>query len=130
MIRSIRNISLVVVMIFFLLEKGTAQRFNFSFEQFTSDDGLSHDNVVNITKDKDGFLWLGTANGLNRFDGLSFKIFRNDPDKPQTIPGNYIAGTTCDKKGFLWVATNNGLCRIDTRTMKIERVDLRSQEDK
>ena len=130
MTKSGRNICLFIVLSFFLFQKGQAQRFNFSFEQFTSDDGLSHDNVLNITKDKDGFLWLGTANGLNRFDGLSFKVFRNNPDQPQTIPGNYIAVTTLDKKNFLWVATNNGICRMDTRTMKVDRIDLRSPEDK
>ena len=76
-----------------------------------------------ITKDQDGFLWIGTANGLNRFDGISFKIFRNDPNSEQTIPGNYIAGTTLDKKGYLWIATNYGLCRLNTRTLKIDRVE-------
>ena len=87
MTKSGRNICFFIVLSFFLFQKGQAQRFNFSFEQYTSDDGLSHDNVLNITKDKDGFLWLGTANGLNRFDGLSFKVFRNNPDQPLTIPG-------------------------------------------
>jgi ligand-binding sensor domain-containing protein len=61
------------------------QRFNFSFEQFTTDNGLSHESVINITKDPDGFLWVGTGNGLNRFDGISFKIFRNDPNNEQSI---------------------------------------------
>jgi ligand-binding sensor domain-containing protein len=81
MIKFIRNIFLFVVMIFFLFQKGEAQRFNYSLEQFTTDNGLSHESVLTITKDKDGFMWIGTANGLNRFDGLSFKIFRNDPDQ-------------------------------------------------
>ena len=129
MIKFIRNISLVVVMIFFLLQKGTAQRFNFALEQFTTDNGLSHESVISITKDKDGFLWIGTANGLNRFDGISFKVFLNHPDQSHTIPGNYIAGTALDKKGYLWVATNNGLCRIDTRTLKIDRIDLKDTSD-
>lgn len=107
-----------------------AQRFNFAFEQFTTDHGLSHESVASITKDRDGFLWLGTASGLNRFDGLSFKIFLNNPAQEQTIPGNNIAGTTLDKKGFLWVATNNGLCRMDTRTLKIDRINLKDSSDK
>src|SRR4030095_8897308 len=129
MIKSVRNICLVVVMIFFLLQKGQAQRFNFALEQFTTDNGLSHENVISITKDKDGFLWIGTANGLNRFDGISFKIFRNNPNSEESIPGNYIAGTTLDKKGYLWIATNNGLCRINTHTLKIDRIDLKDSAD-
>ena len=129
MIKFIRNISFVIVIIFFLLQKGAAQRFNFALEQFTTDNGLSHESVISITKDKDGFLWIGTANGLNRFDGISFKVFLNNPDQAHSIPGNYIAGTTLDKKGYLWAATNNGLCRIDTRTLKIDRIDLKDTSD-
>jgi len=116
-------------MIFFLVQKGQAQRFNFSLEQFTADDGLSNENVISITKDKDGFLWLGTANGLNRFDGLNFKVFLNKPGDNQTIPANYIASATLDKKDYLWIATNNGLCRMDTRTLKIDQVSLKGEGD-
>lgn len=118
------HIFLLIYFSFFLFKTGQAQRFNFSFEQFNTDNGLSHESIGTITKDKDGFLWIATANGLNRFDGLSFKIFRSNPDDPQSLPGNYIAGTTLDKKGFLWVATDKGICRMDTRTWKIDRIKL------
>jgi signal transduction histidine kinase/ligand-binding sensor domain-containing protein len=128
MIKYSRNISFILLSLF-LFQQGQAQRFNFALEQFTSDNGLSHESVLSITKDKDGFLWIGTANGLNRFDGISFKVFLNNPDQPKTIPGNYIAGTTLDKKGYLWAATNSGLCRIDTRTLKIDRIDLKDSAD-
>src|SRR5678815_3595588 len=114
MVRPVRNIFLFIIISFLLFQKANAQRFNFSFEQFTTDNGLSHESVISITKDVDGFLWIGTANGLNRFDGISFKIFRSEPNNEQSIPANYIAGITLDKKGYLWVATNNGLCRINT----------------
>ena len=128
MIKYSRNIFFMLLS-FFLFKKGEAQRYNFALEHFTTDNGLSHESVLSITKDKDGFLWIGTANGLNRFDGISFKVFLNNPDQPYTIPGNYIAGTTLDKKGYLWAATNNGLCRIDTRTLKIDRIDLKDTTD-
>src|SRR6185436_1537565 len=123
--QTFRNIFLIVTIFFCFLQKTKAQRFNFSFEQFTTDNGLSHESIIGIVKDKDGFIWLGTANGLNRFDGVSFKVFQNNPATDQSIPGNYIAGITLDKKGFLWVATNSGLCRIDTRTLKIDRIDTK-----
>jgi len=129
MIRSVRNIFLFIIISFSLYQKANAQRFNFSFEQFTTDNGLSHESVINLTKDRDGFLWIGTANGLNRFDGISFKIFRNDPNNEQTISGNYIAGTTLDKKGYLWIATNYGLCRLNTHTLKVDRIDLKDSAD-
>jgi ligand-binding sensor domain-containing protein/two-component sensor histidine kinase len=129
MIRSVRNIFLFIIFFFSLYQKANAQRFNYSFEQFTTDNGLSHESVINITKDPDGFLWIGTGNGLNRFDGISFKIFRNDPNNEHSISGNYIAGTTLDKKGYLWVATNYGLCKLNTRTLKIDRIDLKDSSD-
>ena len=128
MIKYGRNIFFALLS-FFLFQEGRAQRFNFALEHFTTDNGLSHESVLSITKDRDGFLWIGTANGLNRFDGITFKVFLNNPDQPFTIPGNSIAGTALDKKGYLWVATNNGLCRIDTRTLKIDRVDLKDTAD-
>lgn len=129
MIKCCRYQVFFILFSFFAIQKGTAQRFNFALEQFTADNGLSHESVISVTKDKDGFLWIGTANGLNRFDGISFKVFLNNPDQPQTIPGNYVAGTTLDKKGYLWAATNNGLCRIDTRTLKIDRINLNDTGD-
>ena len=103
-------------MIFSLFQKGQAQRFNFSFEQFTTEDGLSHENITNLVKDKDGFLWIGTTNGLNRFDGISFKNFYSKPDNAASLPANYISGVTIDKRGFLWIATSDGICRMDTRS--------------
>ncbi len=129
MVKNIRYKIISLLVLCFILLQGKAQRFNFALEQFTSDNGLSHESIISITKDKDGFLWIGTANGLNRFDGLSFKVFLNNPLQQQTIPGNYIAGTTLDKKGYLWIATNNGLCRMDTRTLKIDRIDLKDSSD-
>ncbi|HET9433028.1 MAG TPA: two-component regulator propeller domain-containing protein, partial [Chitinophagaceae bacterium] len=90
MIKCCRYQVFFILFSFFAIQKGTAQRFNFALEQFTADNGLSHESVISVTKDKDGFLWIGTANGLNRFDGISFKVFLNNPDQLQTIPGNYI----------------------------------------
>jgi ligand-binding sensor domain-containing protein len=58
-----------------LYQKANAQRFNFSFEQFTTDNGLSHESVINITKDPDGFLWIGTGNGLNRLTEFLSRYF-------------------------------------------------------
>src|SRR5436190_20020830 len=99
MIRSVRNIFLFIIISFLLYQKANAQRFNFSFEQFTTDNGLSHESVICLTKDQDGSLWMGTANGLKRFDGISFKIVCNNPNSEQSICGPYVTGTTLDKKG-------------------------------
>jgi ligand-binding sensor domain-containing protein/two-component sensor histidine kinase len=106
-----------------------SQPYVFLFEQFTTEQGLSHESIQSITKDRDGFLWIGTVNGLNRFDGIRFTVFRNDPADPHSLPGNYIAGTTLDNQGYLWIATNRGLCRMDTRTLRLDKINLATAGD-
>ena len=93
-----------------------AQRPDASFERFTTDQGLASDYITAILKDRRGFLWVGTSNGLNRFDGLTFKTFRHQNSVGKDgLLGNYVvnAGLTEDKDGYLWVATNRGLYRFD-----------------
>ncbi len=60
------------------------------------DEGLSHGQVEFMIKDVNGFLWMGTGNGLNRFDGKKFKIFFHDPGNPSSISGNTVVGLVED----------------------------------
>ncbi|GAA4405777.1 hypothetical protein GCM10023187_24530 [Nibrella viscosa] len=89
-----------------------AQVTDISFLHYTTDQGLSNDEVKCILKDRRGFMWFGTVNGLNRFDGQRFKVYRR-AGKQKDLPGNYIIGLTLDPDGIIWVATNLGLCRLD-----------------
>lgn len=86
------------------------------FESFTNADGLSHNSVFCILQDSRGFLWLGTENGLNRYDGYGFKIYEPDPSKPESISGIVIRALLEDSRGDLWVGTNNGLDRFNRKT--------------
>lgn len=84
------------------------------FEHFTNNDGLSHNNVICVLQDQQGFIWLGTRDGLNRFDGYNFKVFRNEPSDPKSINGNFINSIVEDKLGNIWVATaSNGLSKFN-----------------
>lgn len=74
---------------------------------FTTEDGLSDNRITCFYKDKTGFIWIGTKNGLNRYDGHSFKIFR--PAKSNSISNETINDIAGDKKGRIWVATMDGL---------------------
>ena len=58
-----------------------------------------------------GFLWFGTQDGLNVYDGKKIKIFRYDPDDPGSLVSNYLRCSCEDKYGNLWFGTNEGLCR-------------------
>ncbi len=76
---------------------------------FTIKDGLSNSRINCLIQDSKGFLWIGTHDGLNRFDGYEFKIFRHWPFDSTSISNNHINAITEDKNGNIWVATASGL---------------------
>ncbi|MDP4172551.1 MAG: two-component regulator propeller domain-containing protein [Bacteroidota bacterium] len=77
----------------------------FNFEHVSIEQGLSQSSVNCILQDKNGFIWIGTADGLNRYDGYSFKVFRNNPLNTQSISDNGVTSIYEDKEGNLWVGT-------------------------
>jgi len=91
----------------------------FIFEKFSVEHGLSSSAIYSLHQDKTGFLWIGTENGLNRYDGYSFKIFKNNPENKNTISDNYIWDICEDSSGNLWFATQKGLDKYDPVTGKI-----------
>ena len=87
------------------------------FEHFTSQDGLSQDTIFFIFQDRQGFLWLGTQDGLNRYDGYRFRIFRNDPADPESLSHNTVLCVQESPDGTLWFGTQGGgLNRYDPRS--------------
>ncbi|MEQ1677299.1 MAG: two-component regulator propeller domain-containing protein, partial [Chitinophagaceae bacterium] len=80
----------------------------------TTADGLSDKRVTCFHKDKKGFMWIGTRNGLNRYDGHSFKVFR--PGAGNSISNEIINDIEEDSRGRIWVATMEGLCIYDPAT--------------
>ncbi|MEX2336893.1 MAG: two-component regulator propeller domain-containing protein [Fulvivirga sp.] len=88
---------------------------HYYFRHYQAEDGLSHNSVTCMLQDKDGFLWIGTKDGLNRFDGYSFKVFRHDPADSTSIGGNFVQSLYEDA-GYLWVGTNNGLYKYNPRS--------------
>lgn len=77
------------------------------FEKLTEENGLSDNRVTCVMKDKTGFIWLGTKNGLNRYDGSSFKVFK--PSSHNSISNEIINDIVQDSSGRIWVSTVNGL---------------------
>ena len=98
-----------------------AQTHNFRFEHMGSGDGLSQVNVNCIIQDSHGFMWVGTRNGLNRYDGYKFLTFRNDPKNEFSISNNVITDIIEGKNGDIWVATQYGLNKYCPKNGKFTR---------
>ena len=62
-------------------------------------DGLPSSTVYRLAQDRDGFIWIGTHDGLARYDGVSFRVLRNDPAEPRSIGGNNVMALLIDSKG-------------------------------
>lgn len=88
----------------------------FYFRHYQVENGLSNNAAITSLQDKKGFLWFGTKDGLNRFDGYSFKIFRNNPLDPGSIGNNFIHCLYEDRNGVIWVGTENGLYAYNEKT--------------
>ncbi len=87
------------------------------FETITINDGLSQGMINAMLQDKYGFMWFATNDGLNRFDGYHFTIFKNSVDDSNSIAGNFIRFLFEDSKGRLWIATaDNGLDLFDSKS--------------
>ncbi|WP_339708624.1 two-component regulator propeller domain-containing protein [uncultured Kriegella sp.] len=87
------------------------------FEHYNDDNGLSHNSVRHIVQDENGFLWVGTFSGLNRFDGYEFKSYTSTSDIPNTIPNDDITALELDEEqNHLWIGTRNGLALFDMET--------------
>ena len=91
-----------------------AQSRHIKFIRIGPETGLSQSNVTTILQDKQGFMWFGTPDGLNRYDGYKFTIYRNDPKGPMSLSDSHIKNIFEDPEGMIWIATSEGgLDRLD-----------------
>lgn len=88
---------------------------NIQFKNITIEDGLSQSTVEALYQDSNGYIWIGTNDGLDRYDGYNFKKYKQGDDVSTNIASNYILAIKEDKYKNIWVATINGLSKIDTK---------------
>lgn len=100
---------------------------NYAINTYSINSGLPSKSTTCAIKDKNGFLWVGTQNGLCRFDGYQFKTFINVPGDSTSLTNNYINAITEDKKGRIWVGTLDGLNLLDPLTEKFRRFNHQDQ---
>ncbi|MEI2610215.1 MAG: two-component regulator propeller domain-containing protein [Candidatus Promineifilaceae bacterium] len=90
---------------------------DFRFTHLSLGDGLSQTTVISILQDSRGFMWFGTQDGLNRYDGYSFVVYRHDPNDPNSLGDNRIRTIVEDPSGILWIGTEaGGLNKYDPDT--------------
>ncbi|WP_124980225.1 hybrid sensor histidine kinase/response regulator transcription factor [Nonlabens xiamenensis] len=98
-----------------------AQKNNFQFQRLNTDDGLSQSSAVAIEQDNRGLIWIGTRDGLNRYDGVDIKIFKTEEDDPKTLSSSDILALETGIDGRIWVGTYNGLNVYDPSTGYFKR---------
>ena len=94
------------------------------FERVENEAGPSHNSINAITQDRQGFLWIGTDDGLNRYDGYDFVVYRHDPSDTTSVASNTILTVLEDHAGRLWVGSNGGLDRFDRTLGQFQHYDL------
>jgi ligand-binding sensor domain-containing protein len=108
------NKLLIAVLLFYINYALVAQVQYFSFEHFKISDGLSNNSINAVLQTKDGFIWIATKDGLNRFNGQNFVIFKHDQTSVKSIPENYVMSLFESRDGTFWVGTwGGGLCKYD-----------------
>ena len=94
---------------------------DYQFVRYNTEKGLSHNQVNCFLKDSRGFVWIGTANGLNRFDGYSFRVFNREPADSASISDHQVNALFEDPEGYIWISTLLGFNIYDPVTETIDR---------
>ncbi|MFH0762203.1 MAG: two-component regulator propeller domain-containing protein [Bacteroidota bacterium] len=115
MIRLNDHIRLVIIFLLLItdFQVSVAQPKQLQFKYLTPRDGLSSSAVTAILQDHKGFMWIGTYNGLNRYDGYHFKIYRNDPTDSTSLPGDLVRAILEDRNHNVLIGSNSGLSLFD-----------------
>ncbi len=131
LLRSIKKSIQIIVSFFIVLSfvNGYSQVRNILFEHLSTDDGLSAPIVRCIIQDKIGYLWFGTYSGLDRYDGVSLKSYKNIPGDTLSITNGFVQCLLEDKIGNLWIGTTQGLDKFDRAAETFKHYTLHNEAD-
>ncbi|MDX1391114.1 MAG: two-component regulator propeller domain-containing protein, partial [Rheinheimera sp.] len=94
------------------------------FDRLDIQHGLSQATVTALAQDHDGYIWIGTQNGLNRYDGYNVKVFRPDDSSKQTLADNFVSALAVDQQGQVWIGTLQGLNRYNPQQATFTEIAL------
>ncbi|MEO7214753.1 two-component regulator propeller domain-containing protein [Mucilaginibacter sp.] len=105
--------ALILILLYIICLPCFAQNGSPKFTRLGTSNGLSQGHVSAILKDKRGFMWFATDEGINKYDGYTFTIYKHNPEKPFSISNNFVFDVQEDRAGNLWVGTAGGLDKFD-----------------
>lgn len=117
----LRGIVSIYILFALLPLKIFAQSQDINFKHYTVDEGLNNNNVLSIYQDYKGYMWIGTEDGLNKFDGYDFSVFRKEEKNSTTLSNNYCLSIYEDRSNNLWVGTHSGLNLFKRDSNNFER---------
>lgn len=122
--------NIIFILFILLSSKYTLSQSNLlNIQHYKIKDGLSQNYTTDICQDKFGYIWIGTQDGLNRFDGYDFKIYRQNPSDKQSLSDNYTIDIYASSDSLLWVINNNGLEVFNHKTDKFQNI-LKNKQSK
>ena len=116
------NLKLSIILLFIFIFSCTFKvqaLDNIQFQRMTVEDGLSQSTINAIIQDSKGYIWIGTNDGLDRYDGHEIKSYNPYKDINTQLSSNYITSLGEDSKGYIWVGTNDGVSKIDVTNWNI-----------
>ncbi|TDF38372.1 hybrid sensor histidine kinase/response regulator [Alteromonadaceae bacterium M269] len=120
--RIIRFVNYVLTLLLVLgFSNAKSKEPDLTFERFDAQNGLSQNTARALLQDSRGFIWIGTNDGLNRFDGYEFTVFRANPKDPNSLSSSHIFSLYEDSHGYIWIGTFAGLNRFDPETLQFTR---------
>lgn len=108
MCRPFSNLAIIILLQLFGWVHAVQAQTGQGYELISTSQGLSQGMINDMIQDKEGFIWIATKGGLNRYDGYNFKLFTNDPQDPNSISSNAVSNLLEDSKGRIWAATYDG----------------------
>jgi signal transduction histidine kinase/ligand-binding sensor domain-containing protein/DNA-binding response OmpR family regulator len=113
-----RRVFLIILCVIYGYFAFAQQPYNKKVLKYSFKNGLSYGFLTGIVQDDNGFMWFSTEDGLNRFDGINFKVYKNNASNPYGIPSNYLEQIFKDAQGEIWVSSRRGIYQFDTNTEK------------
>lgn len=124
-----KHTCLLLIFLYIFLNISSQSKYGYYFEQITIANGLSQNHITCIHQDAQGFIWFGTQNGLNKYDGYQIKEYNFNSDNPHSLANNNISTIFCDSHQQLWIGTNDGLCLYRPEADDFENINLHQFAD-